>query len=197
MRCINANRACGGYEYGALSAFRHYDAQGVNHSSLFISTARKCSMPMRIPIPGTNILPKDNLPTETTQLESNSLALRAFFYDHCALSTNRNLSLGVLSGLEAMALRLGPKSDLVKACQAVGFASHGKSLHRPQLVRKAEVFYQELLGSLAKAIESPASTNLAEAKLIAMLLGLYQVPSFITSLVLQKCSKLGKLILCR
>jgi hypothetical protein len=130
---------------------------------------------MRVPIPGTDVLPPDTIPIETSQAESNALALRAFFYDYCIISTNPNLSRGFLSGLEMMAYRLGPKSDLVKACQAVAFASHGKPLHRPQLVHKAEMFYQELLGSLAMAIESPASADATETKLVAMLLGLYQV----------------------
>jgi hypothetical protein len=67
----------------------------------------------------------------------------------------------------------------VKACQAVAFASHGKPLHRPQLVHKADMFYQELLGSLAKAIESPASADVTEIKLVAMLLGFYQVILFL------------------
>jgi hypothetical protein len=178
MRCIRGNRTCHGYEYGTFSAFRPYKApQGSNLPSSFISQARKCSIPMRVPIPGTDILPPDTIPVETSQAESNALSLRAFFYDYCIIPTNPNLSRGYLSGLEMMAYRLGPKSNLVKACQAVAFASHGKPLHRPQLVHKAEMFYQELLGSLARAIESPASADATEIKLVAMLLGLYQVLS--------------------
>jgi hypothetical protein len=130
---------------------------------------------MRVPIPGTDVLPSDTIPIETSQAESNELALRAFSYDYCIIPTNPTLSRGYLSGLEMMAHRLGPKSNLVKACQAVVLASHGKPLHRPQLVHKAEKFYQELLGSLARAIESPASADATETKLVAMLLGLYQV----------------------
>jgi hypothetical protein len=101
--------------------------------------------------------------------------LRAFFYDYCVNSTNKNLSKGYLSKLEVIAHRLGPGSDLAKACQAVSFASHGKPLNRPLFVHKAERFYQELLGSFAKAIERPTPANTEEAKLIAMLLGIYQV----------------------
>ncbi|KIX00977.1 uncharacterized protein Z518_10043 [Rhinocladiella mackenziei CBS 650.93] len=175
MRCIKANRACGGYEHGTFSTFRQYGTQGAYQPSSIPSTARKCSMPKRVPVPGTNVLPEDTLPAETSQAESNGLALRAFFYDYCIVSTNQNLSRGYLSGLEMMAYRLGPKSDLVKACQAVAFGSHGKPLNRPQLVQKAEMFYQELLGSLARAIESPASANVTESIRVAMLLGLYQM----------------------
>ena len=182
MRCIKANRGCGGYDDGAFSAFRPYEAQGANQSSSFISTARKCSLPIRVPLPGTDVLPEDTIPVETSQAESNGLALRAFFYDYCIISTNSNLSRGFLSGLEMMAYRLGPKSDLVKACQAVAFASHGKPLHRPKLIHKAEMFYQELLGSLARAIECPAMANATESKLVAMLLGLFQVPPLATTL---------------
>ena len=132
-------------------------------------------MPIRVPIPGTDVLPEDIFPAETSQAESNGLALRAFFYDYCLVSSNQNLSQGFLSGLEMMAYRLGPRSDLVKACQAVAFTSHSKPLNRPQLLQKAQIFYQELLGSLAGAIESPASANAAESILVAMLLGIYQV----------------------
>ena len=181
MRCIKANRGCGGYEDVAFSAFRLHEPQGANQWLSFISTARKCSMPMRVPTPGTDVLPEDTLPVETSQAESNALALRAFFHDYCITSTNPNLSRGFLSGPEMIAYRLGPKSDLAKACQAVSFASHGKPLCRPNLVHKAEIFYQELLGSLVRSIESPASTNATESKLVAMLLGLYQVPPLATA----------------
>lgn len=175
MRCINANRACSGYEDGSLSAFRQYKARDINITPLFTSQARKCGMPKRLPFPGTDVLPVDTLPAETSQSESNSLALRAFFYDYCIASTNSNLSRGFLSSLEVMAYRLGPKSDLAKACQAIAFASHGKPLNRPQLVQKAETFHQELLGSFAKAIEAPIYADAAESKLVALLLGIYQV----------------------
>jgi len=96
-----------------------------------------------------------------------------------------------------MSYRLGPKSNLVKAYQAVAFASHGKPLRRPQLVHKAEMFYQELLGSLARAIESPASADATEIKLVAMLLGLYQVILFLPTLkiLLFFSKEAGELIL--
>jgi hypothetical protein len=175
MRCINANRVCGGYEYGTLTTFRQYEAKGAEPPLVFSSAARKCGMPIRAPIPGTDELPEDILPAEISQVESNALALRAFFYDYCVVSTNPNLSRGFLSGLEKTVSRLGPNSDLAKACQAVGFGSHGKPLNRPRLVRLAESLYQELLGSLARAIEKPTLANATESRLVAMLLGLYQV----------------------
>jgi hypothetical protein len=176
MRCIKSNRVCGGYEHSGFSAFRLHGAQGENEQSVLVSTARKCGMPKRVPIPGTDILPEDKLLVEISQAESSSLALRAFVYDYCITLTNSNLSQGFLSGLEMMACRLGPKSDLAKACQAVAFASHGKPLRRPRLLNLAERYYQELLASLARVIENPLSANALKSKLIAMLLGLYQVP---------------------
>jgi hypothetical protein len=183
MRCIRGNRTCQGYEYGTLSAFRLYKApQGSSLPSSFISQARKCSIPIRVPIPGTDVLPSDTIPVEASKAESNELALRAFFYDYCIIPTNPNLFWDFLYGLEKMAYRLGPKSTLVKVCQVVGFASHGKPLHGPQLVHKAEMFYQELLGSLAKAIKSPDSADATETKLVAMLLGLYEVILFLSTL---------------
>lgn len=140
-------------------------------------------MPKRATLPGTDILPDDILPVETSQAESDSLALRAFFYDFCFSSANPNLSRGFLSGLERHAYHLGPKSDLVKTCQAVSFATHGKPLNRPALVHKASIFNQKLLGSLAKALEDSACANAVETKCIAMLLGLYQVFSFASVLL--------------
>ncbi|KAI0123202.1 hypothetical protein BJ170DRAFT_641192 [Xylariales sp. AK1849] len=175
MRCVKAKRACGGYEELASSTFRHYVSQGAEQSSTFVSTARKCSLPIRTAIPGTNILPEDTIPAEVTHAQSNALAQRAFFYDYCIDSANANLSQGFLSGLEVMARRLQPKSALTKACQAVSFASHGKPLRRPQLIQKAALFYQELLGALADTIDNPAVVNSREPRLIAMLLGLYQI----------------------
>ena len=172
MRCINAHRPCSGYEQSASSTFRQYENLSGDKSPKFISAARKCSLPKRIPVPGTNIIPEDNIPV--SQPESDNFALRAFFYDYCIISTNSNLSRGYLSGLEMMLQRLGPTSDLAKACQAVMLATHGKPLQRPQLVNKAELYYQELLGSLAKSIDSPPFGNAVEEKLVAMLLGLYQ-----------------------
>jgi hypothetical protein len=157
------------------------------------SIARKCTLPKRILVAG-GILPRDALPKEISVAESNGLSLRAFVYDYCLASTNENLSQGFLSGVERMILRLGPRSDLAKACQAVAFAGHGKPLNRPQLIRKGELLYHELLGSLARAIEFPYQVNFAEAKLVALLLGLYQV--FLSALATVR-SKLMHACICR
>lgn len=130
---------------------------------------------MRLSIPGTNVLPEDAIPVERTQEESDWLSFRAFLYDFCIVSTNSNLSRGYLSDIEVLVRRLGPASDLVKACQVVSFGCHGKTLRRPNLVRKAERFYQEILGSFAKTMDDPNLVNATESRLVAMLLGLYQV----------------------
>lgn len=106
---------------------------------------------------------------------SNSLALRAFFYDFCVISTNHNLSRGFLSGLEPLALRLGLESDLAKACQAVGFVCHAKPKGSPRLMQVAEALYQELLSSMTGAIQRPETANATETRLIITLLGLYEV----------------------
>lgn len=175
MRCINANRTCLGYDDYASSAFQQYGVHGPSRSS-FTITALKCSLPRRGPVPGTDILPEDKLPAEVSPSEGDLLALRAFFYDYCIIPANQKISRGFLSGLETMAHRLGLKSDLVKACQAVAYMTRGKRLNRPQLINKAKMLYQELLGSLAIAIESLSSTDSTESRLVAMLLGLFEVP---------------------
>lgn len=175
MRCINAKRTCGGYEDAQFSGFRFYESPVSNQPSFFITTARKCTMPKRAPVPGTGFLPADILPVEISEAESNERSLRAFFYDYCIISSNPNLSRSYLSGLELMAYSRGSKSDLVRACQAVSFGTHGKPLNRPKLVEKASIFYQELLGSLAKALDSSAPVTAGETKFIIALLGIHQV----------------------
>jgi hypothetical protein len=174
MRCIKASRPCRGYECNASIAFQSYEIQSTQSSS-HISAARKCSLPLRVSIPGTNVLPEDAIPLERSEEESNWLSFRAFLYDFCVTSTNSNLSRGYLHDIEALVGRLGPASDLVKACQAVSFSCHGKVLRRPNLVYKSERLYQKVLGSFAKTINDPILANATESKLVALLLGLYQV----------------------
>ncbi|KAF2108886.1 hypothetical protein BDV96DRAFT_254873 [Lophiotrema nucula] len=175
MRCIKAGRVCGGWEHAASLHLRQYKAQNANVSAPFVSIARKCGMPKRVPHPVTGILPEDKLPSEISREASNTFALRAFFYNYCFISANPNLSRGYLSRLEPLALRLGPESELVKACEAVAFGGHGKPLNRPALVQFAEGLHQESLSSFAQNMEAGASTNRMEYKMIAMLLGLYQI----------------------
>jgi hypothetical protein len=176
MRCVRAHRSCSGYEHDLLSSFRRYEVLDTTPISGFLIKPRKCTLPKRIPLPGTSILPRDDIPPETSQDESNILGLRCFFFDYHMPSANKNLSRSCFSSLEARVHRLGPKSDLVKACLTVSFASHGKPLNRPRFVRKAQQFHQELLGSLARSISCQlAVSTTTDLKLIALLMGLYQV----------------------
>ncbi|KAK0516280.1 hypothetical protein JMJ35_000883 [Cladonia borealis] len=168
LRCITAQRTCGGYEDGTNCMFRQYDGQDGDPVP-FKSMARKCSLPVRVSGPGID------KPQEISDEKVEEFALRAFFYDYCIISTNHSLSRGYFDGLELMVQRLGWQSDLAKACKAVGFATHGTKLYRPGLMRKAEVFYYTLLGSLAKAIADPAFVKTTESLMIAVLLGLYEM----------------------
>lgn len=154
--------------------FRRYNGQD-GDPVLFKSTARKCSLPVRVSSPDTDILPEDGQPQEVSDEKVEEFALRAFFHDYCIVSYNQSLSRGYLDGLELMLHHLGRQSDLAKACKVVALANHGIKLHRPGLTRKAETLYHDLLGSMLKSIENTAFANTAEALMIAMLLGLYEV----------------------
>ena len=174
MRCTTAQRTCGGYEESANCTFREYERQDVDPVT-FKSTARKCSLPVRVSTPGTGILPEDSKPQEVSDEKIEDFALRAFFYDYCIISVNQSLSRGYLNGLEVMLHRLGWQSDLAKACKVVAFANHGIRLCRPILTHKAQVLYHDLLGSLGKALANTAFGTAAELLVIATLLGLYEV----------------------
>jgi hypothetical protein len=137
--------------------------------------ARKCSLPKRVPIPGTNVLPEDAYPPEMSLQQSNMFGFRCFLYDFGLASLNQNLSRSYLPDLEALVNQVGFESDLVKACRAVSFGSHGKRLNRPTFVSKAEVCHHEVLTSLRKKILRSSTTRAAELKRVVMLLGLYQV----------------------
>ena len=174
MRCLGAQRTCGGYEDGADRVFRQYEAPDADHS-LFKSSARKCSLPVRTSLPGSDALPEDGGPKELTDENIEDYALRAFLYNFCVVSVNRSISRGFLHGLEPTLHRLGPQSDLAKACKAVFFASHGTKLCRPSLTRKAERLYQDVLESLAEAIQHVVLKDTVVSLMIAMLLGFYEV----------------------
>ncbi|PMD32695.1 hypothetical protein L207DRAFT_440254 [Hyaloscypha variabilis F] len=120
-------------------------------------------------------MPEDIRPIEVPEDQVEQFALGAFFYDYPIISTNREMSRGYLDGLEGMLQQLGPQSDLAKACKVVGFAAHGIKLRRPHLTKRAESFYQDLLGTLARGIDDPAFATSAESLMIAMLLGLYEI----------------------
>ncbi|KAE9382116.1 hypothetical protein N431DRAFT_321891 [Stipitochalara longipes BDJ] len=120
-------------------------------------------------------MPDDISPIEVPEEQVEQFALGAFFYDYPIISTNRELSRGYLDGLEGMVQQLGLESDLAKACKVVAFATHGIKLRRPVLIQRAENFYQDLLGTLARGIEDPVFATSTESLMIAMLLGLYEI----------------------
>ncbi|RAK99901.1 putative C6 transcription factor [Aspergillus ibericus CBS 121593] len=178
IRCLKSNRTCKGYVDQATSklAFRYVIPDSVQSPPQPKSMARKCSLPARVPAPGTNFLPDDASPMEETDDGIEELALRAFFHDYCVTSTNHTISRGFLNGLEPMVLRCGLWSDYAKACKAVAFASHGIKLHRPSLLRKAQTLYDELISSLARVMSLVNSSLLsAEVPTVVMLLGLYEM----------------------
>jgi hypothetical protein len=174
MRCINANRTCGGYADSDNLIFRQFEKGDGAPVPLWKSLARKCTLPARRQLPGSSVIPDDISPKEVPEEKVEEFALGAFFYDYPIVSTNREISRGYLDGLERMLRSLGLQSDLAKACKVVAFANHGIKLRRPRLVNKAEVLYQDLLGSLARAIEDSRFANSSESLMIAMLLGLYE-----------------------
>ena len=154
--------------------FRHYVRPNGDFVP-FETVERKCSLPAPAVDFGTDILVKDGRSHEVSEDESGEFALRAFFDNYCINSTNHALSRGYFGGLERMLHHLGWRSNLAKACKVVAFAHRGVMLHRPGLTRKAEMLYHELLGTLAKAIESSTHAHTAETMTIALLLGLYEV----------------------
>ena len=114
------------------------------------------------------------LPTEVSTDKLDESALEAFFYDYCVIPTNRSISHGYLGSVQSMLHRQGWQSDLAKACKAVEYATQSTLLRTPVLMRKAELMYVDLLGSLAK-MDSATFANSPESLKIAMLLGLYEV----------------------
>ena len=140
---------------------------------------RKCNLPVPVVDSDTDILPKDGRSQEVFEEKVDEFALRTFFDNYCISSTNHALSRGYLDGLERMLHHLGWRSNLAKACKAVAFAHHGILLHEPELTRKAEILYHELLGTLAKAVKGSTHAHTAETMTIALLLGLYEVCLFL------------------
>ena len=115
-----------------------------------------------------------DLPKEVSTDKLDESALEAFFYDYCVVSTNRSISHGYLGSVQSVLHRQGLQSDLAKACKVVEYATQSTLLRKPVLLRKAELMYVDLLGSLYK-MDSATFANSPESLKIAMLLGLYEV----------------------
>lgn len=177
MRCIKSNRACTGYEEPTPWTFKQYESHGVDLPAPFKSRARKCTLPKRTFIPGSEILMADvdNRGTEVSNEQLLDYAVRAFFYDFCVLPSDPGGSRGYLSNLEKTVNQLGIHSMLGKSCLAISYITHGQALQRPQLVKNAEAVYHEVVGCLAAAITHSGPRITAESKLVAMLLGIYEV----------------------
>lgn len=136
--------------------------------------ARKCSLPARAPLPGTDVLPEDGPPKEVSVERIEKYALQSFFYEYSILTVNSSLSGGFLARLESMVKRSGLKSPLADACRAAAFASGGLKLHRKYILDWGKNLYQDSIQHLAKLIRSSSATT-PETLAIAILLGLYQV----------------------
>jgi hypothetical protein len=137
-------------------------------------------------MPGTDIVVADvnTKMTELSEEQKLDYALRAFFYDFCIVRSDSGAPRGFLSSLERTANDLGSTSILVKTCQAVSYITHGQALQRPHLVYSADTIYNEVLGSLAGAIEHSTSKITKESKFVAMLLGIYEVAAILLNFAL-------------
>ncbi|KAH8691975.1 putative C6 transcription factor [Talaromyces proteolyticus] len=141
-----------------------------------MSIARKCSLPVRQPVTGSNILPADGRPIEVSEEKSDEYALRAFFYEYNLVSSHQATSRGFLRGLERAFYRHGPHSNLARACRLVASATYGIKLCRPFFLRQADQMYHDLLSSLAISIDDLTSVSMRdESILVAILLGLYEI----------------------
>jgi hypothetical protein len=187
LRCVNSNRTCGGYERSSrdvqIRQYRHEDAPVENHRDIPYkegSIARKCSLPVREPLPDTHILPPDTTPKEVNIEKSDQFALGAFFYDYCIASSNNKISPGFLSRLERMFHSEKSHPMLKKACEAVGYASHGIKLNRPHLKHRGVELYHNVLAWFAVAIHDPAPAKTKEYLVVTILLGLYEVSYFVS-----------------
>lgn len=132
MRCTTATRTCGGYEDHSNFIVQQYDSHNGGLTP-FKFIARKCSLPVQERPLGAGSSIESDVPRKVPDEVSDRLALSAFFYDYCVVSTNPALSRGFLSGLEKTLQRLGFESNLAKACK---LAYH--------LVEDLHVFYRNL-----------------------------------------------------
>jgi hypothetical protein len=139
-----------------------------------ISIARKCGLPKRVPIENGE-LPKDELPSEISQAQSDWIAFRAFLYDFCIVPTDCSLSSGYLADLEQATRRSGPGSRLANACSAISFAAGAKVLRRPHLARRADDIYQWLVTGMIQYLAESSRPVPKDLSSVALLLGLHQV----------------------
>ena len=167
LRCQQSHRPCGGYTTHPLKKFRNYDSQH-QYMQKPQSIARKCSLPRCTG-------PEETLPTEVSAEEAELFALGCFVYDYCIASESVKQSRGFLGGVEPVLHRVGMRSDLAKACEAVALATHATPLGRPSHIRKAKSLHTQVLSRFARDMAKPSMASSSEALTTSMLLGLYEV----------------------
>lgn len=179
-RCLQSRRSCSGYE----DSTNFQDHQVRSHYTAPVSSRivpRKCTLPVRKRLPGTDGFPADKLPTEVADEQGDYYCVQAVLFELCIAPLNDQNQPGFLAGLAPMIHDRGLHSNLAKACRAVGYASGGISLCRPVLTHRAEILYSDLLGELAGAVAGVTLPDMAELLAIVTLLGLYEVRVFSNS----------------
>ncbi|GFF40969.1 transcriptional regulatory protein moc3 [Aspergillus lentulus] len=182
LRCQNSNRTCAGYQEQASQTliFQRNYTETITATDYWAGVkplARKCSLPVRAPYPGTDTLPDDAAPKEVSEEDVVEYAVRGFFYDFSVSSQDSiSASVGFLNDLEMQVKRKGMDSVLANACTMISYASNAKKLYRPSFITKAEVLYHELLRYLAEEIaRSGLVGERSEPVQLAWLMGLYEV----------------------
>ncbi|KAF4253133.1 hypothetical protein CNMCM8812_005720 [Aspergillus fumigatus] len=183
LRCQKSNRTCAGYQEQASKTLifqRNYtQSASANDSRAVKPLARKCSLPVRKPYPGTDILPDDAVPKESSQEDVAEYAVRGFFYEFPISSPDNigiSASVGFLKDLELYVRRDGLGSNLAKACLMISCANYARKLYRPSFITKAEIVYHELLRYLAEEIARVGYVGKRPDLIqLAWLMGLYEV----------------------
>ncbi|KAK9482634.1 hypothetical protein V1527DRAFT_454858 [Lipomyces starkeyi] len=158
-QCVRARRTCPGYKPSK-------DRKLIN----YIGDA-DCSLLRQVPAvflrqSEDGISDWDNIDQEARQ---------AFFDDYCIISRSRSLSRGYLHGLQAMIAKVGPRSELTRACTIMALASRGKKLHVATYLNRAKDLYSVSLRSFRLSISNEATFTSGESLITAALLGLYEV----------------------
>lgn len=132
-----------------------------------------------MPYPGTDILPDDAVPKESSQEDVAEYAVRGFFYEFPISSPDNigiSASVGFLKDLELYVRRDGLGSNLAKACLMISCANYARKLYRPSFITKAEIVYHELLRYLAEEIARVGYVGKRPDLIqLAWLMGLYEV----------------------
>ncbi|PKX88976.1 putative C6 transcription factor [Aspergillus novofumigatus IBT 16806] len=178
-----SKRTCAGYQEQASQTLifqRNYihTTTRTDYWATLEPLARKCSLPVRQPYPGTDTLPDDAVPKEVSEDDVVEYAVPAFFYDFSIssqYSTSISTSVGYLKDLELHVQQKGLDSNLAKACMMISCANNARKLYRPSFITRAEMLYHELLLHLAKEVARPGSMGeKSDLIKLAWLMGLYE-----------------------